>query len=99
MYRQEQTDQTPQVTEDQLRDEPAARARLKATHARMYKWPAMFAGYQAALQVNDDGQLCTGAVTIIPKQPVVIHLEADETLQTWIQERLSTQTMHLAYTP
>jgi hypothetical protein len=93
------TNQATYTTAGQVRDDPAARALLKATHARMYQWPATFAGYQAALQVNDAGHLFSGAVTVVPKQPVVVHLEADETLRTWVQERLGTQAMHLAYTP
>jgi hypothetical protein len=99
MDNQTPTDKATYTTEDQVKDDPAARALLKATHARMYKWPATFAGYQAALQVNDDGQLFSGVVTVVPKQPVVVQLEAEETLRTWVQERLSTQAMHLADTP
>jgi hypothetical protein len=99
MSRQEPTDKAMYATEDRGRDDPAARALLKTTHTRMYRWPARFAGYQAALQVNDNGRLFSGAVTVVPKQPVVVQLEADETLQTWVQEHLGTQAMHLAYTP
>jgi hypothetical protein len=99
MDRQAQAEKAQQATESQVRDDPAARALLQAVHARMYKWPASFAGYQAVLRVNDEGQLFTGVVTVVPKQPVVVQLEAEEALRTWVQERLSTQTMHLVHTP
>jgi hypothetical protein len=99
MDRQAQTEKALQTTEGQVRDDPAARALLQAVHARMYQWPATFAGYEAALQVNDEGHLFVGAVTVVPKQPVVVQLEADEALRTWVQERLSTQAMHLTDTP
>lgn len=81
-----------------MQDHPAARALLRETHARMYKWPATFPGYQAVLHVNDNGRCSQGDVTVLPKQAVVVRLDAEASLQEWVRTVLETQAMHLAYT-
>ena len=57
-------DTAAQVAMAQAKSDPAARALLKATHARMYAWPQYFPGYRATLHVNDDGQEVCGEVTV-----------------------------------
>jgi hypothetical protein len=46
---------------DDVQDNPDARQLLQETHARMYKWPAAFAGYRAMLTVQEEEQLCRWA--------------------------------------
>jgi hypothetical protein len=98
MQEQHPRGSTPSVIADQVQDDPEARALLQGAHAKMYKWPATFAGYQAALEVNDDGRVFSGEVTVLPRPSVVVQLAADTTLQQWVRERLETQARHLVYT-
>jgi hypothetical protein len=87
-----------QLPED-VQDNPAARQLLQEVHARMYKWPATFAGYRAALTVQEEERLWHGEVTVQPRQAVVVQLDSDESVRAWVHESLSTQAMHLAHIP
>ena len=84
---------------DDVQDNPVARQLLQETHARMYKWPAAFAGYRALLTVQEEEQQWHGAATVRPRQAVEVRLDGDDSVQAWVQESLSTQAMHLAYIP
>jgi len=84
---------------DDVQDNPVARQLLQETHARMYKWPAAFAGYRAMLTVQEEARLWHGEATVRPRQAVEVQLDGDDSLRSWVQENLSTQAMHLAYIP
>ena len=84
---------------DDVQDNPIARQLLQETHARMYKWPAAFAGYKAILTVQEEDRLWHGAATVRPRQAVKVQLDDDDSVRAWVQESLSTQVMHLAYMP
>lgn len=79
-------------------DDPAARRLVQEAHARMYRWPAGFRGYRAALVLNDDGRIYTGRVSLVPRKDTTVELVgADPALHEWVRERLWTQGMHLAF--
>jgi len=84
---------------DDVQDNPVARQLLRETHARMYKWPAAFAGYRALLTAQEEEQQWHGTATVRPRQAVEMQLDGDDSVQAWVQESLSTQAMHLAYIP
>ena len=84
---------------DDMQDNPAARQLLQETHARMYKWPATFAGYQALLTVQEEARQWHGTATVRPRHAVEVQLDGDDSIRAWVQESLSTQAMHLAYIP
>jgi hypothetical protein len=60
MMRQgESLDTAAQVATAQAKSDPAARALLEATHARMYAWHPYFPGYCATLTgLYDSGPSC-----------------------------------------
>lgn len=82
-----------------LKDDPAARALLKEAHQQLYKWPAGFRGYKAALTVNNGGRINKGSISVGPKWETAVTLDSDETLREWVRERLWTQAMHLENKP
>jgi hypothetical protein len=84
---------------EDVQDDPVARQLLQEVHARMYKWPATFAGYRAVLTVQEEERLWHGEATVQPQQAVVVQVDSDESGRAWVQESLSTQAMHLAYIP
>ena len=84
---------------DDVQDNPVARQLLQEAHARMYKWPAAFAGYRAMLTVQEEERLWHGEATVRPRQAVEVQVDGDDSLQAWVHESLSTQAMHLAYIP
>jgi Protein of unknown function (DUF3386) len=84
---------------DDVQDNPVARQLLQETHARMYKWPATFAGYRALLTVQEEARQWHGAATVRPRQAVDVQLDGDDNVRAWVHESLSTQAMHLAYIP
>src|SRR5712691_6684184 len=84
---------------DDVQDNPVARQLLQETHARMYKWPATFAGYRAVLTVQEEECLWHGEATVQPRQAIVVQVDGDESIRAWVQESLSTQAMHLADIP
>ncbi|HSX83343.1 MAG TPA: DUF3386 family protein [Candidatus Saccharimonadia bacterium] len=85
--------------QDDVQDNPVARQLLQETHARMYKWPATFAGYQAMLTVQEEERRWHGAATMRPRQAVGVQLDGDDSVRAWVQESLLTQAMHLADMP
>ena len=84
---------------DDVQDNPDARQLLQETHARMYKWPAAFAGYRAMLTVQEEERLWHGEATVRPRQAVEVQLDGNDNVRAWVRESLSTQAMHLAYIP
>jgi len=82
-----------------VQDDPMARQLLQDAHARLYKWPSTFAGYRAVLTVQEEERVWQGEVTVHPPSTVVVQVDGDASVQTWVQESLSTQMMHLAYVP
>ena len=84
---------------EDVQDNPLARQLLQETHARMYKWPATFAGYRAVLTIQEEERLWHGEATVRPQQAVIVQLDSDESIRTWVHESLSTQAMHLADIP
>jgi hypothetical protein len=84
---------------DDMQDNPVARQLLQEAHARIYKWPATFAGYRALLTVQEEERLWHGEATVRPRQAVEVQLDGDDSVRTWVHENLSTQAMHLAYIP
>jgi Protein of unknown function (DUF3386) len=84
---------------DNVQDNPVARQLLQETHARMYKWPAAFAGYGALLTVQEEARQWHGAATVRPRHAVDVQLDGDDNVRAWVHESLSTQAMHLAYIP
>jgi hypothetical protein len=57
-----------------MQDNPVARQLLQEAHARMYKWPATFAGYRAMLTVQEEERLWHGEATVRPRQAVEVQL-------------------------
>ena len=84
---------------EDVQDDPVARQFLQEVHARMYKWPAAFAGYRAVLTVQEEERLWHGEATVQPQQAVDVQLDSDESVRAWVHESLSTQAMHLADIP
>jgi Protein of unknown function (DUF3386) len=84
---------------DNVQDDPVARQLLQEAHARLYKWPATFAGYQAVLTVQEEERLWQGEVTVLPQRPVMVQVDGDDSLRAWVQESLTTQAMHLTDIP
>jgi uncharacterized protein DUF3386 len=84
---------------DDVQDNPVARQLLQEVHARMYKWPATFAGYRAMLTVQEEERLWHGEATVRPQQAVGVQLDSNDSVRAWVQESLSTQAMHLTYIP
>jgi hypothetical protein len=82
-----------------VQDNPAARQLLQEVHARMDKWPATFAGYQAALTVQEEKRLWHGEATVRPRQAVDVQLDSEESMRAWGHKSLSTQAMYLADIP
>ena len=79
---------------DNMQDDPVARQLLQEAHAQLYKWPATFAGYQAALTVQEEERLWQGEATVRPQQAVIVQVDGDDSLRAWVQESLTTQAMH-----
>jgi uncharacterized protein DUF3386 len=84
---------------EDVQDHPGARQLLQEVHARMYKWPATFAGYRTVLTVQEEAHLWHGEATVRPRHAVDVQLDGDECVQTWVHESLSTQAMHLVDIP
>ena len=83
-----------------LTDDPEARSLVRATHARMYKWPKDFGGYRANVTFNQNGTIVRGTVKLVPRKDATVDLPgADPALQEWVSDRLWMQGMHLAYSP
>ena len=84
---------------DNMQDDPVARQLLQEAHAQLYKWPATFAGYQAALTVQEEERLWQGEATVRPQQAVIVQVDGDDNLRAWVQESLTTQAMHFTDIP
>ena len=84
---------------DNMQDDPVARQLLQEAHAQLYKWPATFAGYQAALTVQEEERLWQGEATVRPQQAVIVQVDGDDSLRAWVQESLTTQAMHFTDIP
>ncbi|MCP9439497.1 MAG: DUF3386 domain-containing protein [Nitrospira sp.] len=79
-------------------DHPEARALVRDAHEHMYHWPKEFRGYEAVLTVNEEGQVWTGRVRLVPRKETNVELPgASDSLREWVRERLWTQGMHLAW--
>ncbi len=84
---------------DNVQDDPVARQLLREAHARLYKWPATFAGYRAVLTVQEEERLWQGEATVQPQQAVMVQVDGDDSLRAWVQESLATQAMHFTDIP
>jgi len=97
-FRRAEVSSTGARPPDDVQDDPVARQLLQEVHARLYKWPATFAGYRAVMTVQEEERRWYGEATVRPRQAVVVQLDSDESVRAWVQESLSTQAMHLADT-
>ena len=98
-FRRAEVSSTGARPPDDVQDDPVARQLLQEVHARLYKWPATFAGYRAVMTVQEEERRWYGEATVRPRQAVVVQLDSDESVRAWVQESLSTQAMHLADIP
>src|ERR1700752_4810926 len=79
-----------------VQDDPGARELLRRAFDRTSRWRADFAGFSAALTVNDNGVEHQGTVQVtLPRSVDVTIAEPD--LQQWAQQQLAMMAGHRGY--
>jgi hypothetical protein len=79
-----------------VQDDPQARELLQRAFDRTSRWPANFAGFRAALMVNDNGVEHRGTVHMAMPRSIEVTL-AEASLQQWAQQQLAMLAGHRAY--
>jgi hypothetical protein len=77
-------------------DDPQARELLQGAFERTSRWTANFAGFSAALLVNDNGVKYRGTVQVTMPRSVEVTL-TEASLQQWAQQQLAMLAGHRAY--
>lgn len=77
-------------------DDPRARELLQGAFERTSRWTANFAGFRAALMVNDNGVEHRGTVQVTMPRTVEVTL-TETSLQQWAQQQLAMLAGHRAY--
>jgi hypothetical protein len=77
-------------------DDPQARELLQGAFERTSRWTANFAGFSAALMVNDNGVEHRGTVQVTMPRSVEVTL-TEASLQQWAQQQLTMLAGHRAY--
>jgi len=77
-------------------DDPQARELLQGAFERTSRWTANFAGFSAALMVNDNGVEHRGTVQVTMPRSVEVTL-TEASLQQWAQQQLAMLAGHRAY--
>jgi hypothetical protein len=84
---------------EQVTNQPLAHAALQAAHEGGYRFPADFAGFSADVQVEHDGVVQTGRVTLRSPREIEIDLEADDETLGWLRQELGSMAGHRWPTP
>ena len=79
-----------------VQDDPNARELLHRAFERTARWRADFAGFTAALIVNDDGVEHHGKVTVTLPRAIEVTV-ADANLQEWAHQQLGMMVGHRAH--
>ena len=79
-----------------VQDDPEARELLHRAFDRTSRWRADFAGFTAALVVNDDGAEHRGRVQVTLPRSVDVTV-AEPELQQWAQQQLAMMVGHRGY--
>jgi len=79
-----------------VQDDPEARELLHRAFDRTSRWRADFAGFTAALVVNDDGSEHWGRVQVTLPRSVDVTV-AEPELQQWVQQQLAMMVGHRGY--
>jgi hypothetical protein len=79
-----------------VQDDPEARELLHRAFDRTSRWRADFAGFTAALVVNDDGAEHRGRVQVTLPRSVDLTV-AEPELQQWAQQQLAMMVGHRGY--
>lgn len=87
------------TTTEQVTNQPPAHAALQAAHEGGYRFPAGFAGFSADVQVERDGAVQTGRVTLRSPREIEIDLAADEETLGWLRQELGSMAGHRWPTP
>ncbi len=84
---------------EQVTNQPQAHAALQAAHEGGYRFPANFAGFSADVQIEHDGIVQTGRVTLRSPREIEIDLDADEETLGWLRQELGSMAGHRWPTP
>lgn len=84
---------------EQVVNQPQAHAALRAAHESGYRFPADFAGFSADVQIDHDGAVQAGRVTLRSPREIEIDLDADEETLGWLRQELGSMAGHRWPTP
>jgi Protein of unknown function (DUF3386) len=79
-----------------IQDDPEARELLHRAFDRTSRWRADFAGFTAALMVNDNGLEHRGTVQVTMPRSIDVTV-AEPDLQQWAQQQLAMMAGHRGY--
>lgn len=77
-----------------VRNDPAAHDVLRGAHEGLYRYPVGFAGFAAAVVLEQDGTATRGTVTVRSPRDVTIEIAADETATGWIRQEVGSLAGH-----
>ena len=83
----------PAVTKPALKEDPAATKLLADARAARAEWEN-FPGFKADLEVNLDGQIAKGSVTIQKTGDVTLKLDGHEDATKWAKRQLASLAGH-----
>ncbi|MDT7041159.1 DUF3386 family protein [Candidatus Nitronereus thalassa] len=76
-----------------VQDDPKARELLRQAFEKTSRWPEGFAGFEADLSINVNGEVTNGKVTVKSSKEVDVSLP-NEDLQKWAQGQISMIATH-----
>lgn len=87
------------TTTEQVTNQPQAHALLRAAHEGGYRFPADFAGFSADVQIERNGDIETGRVTLRSPRDIAIETNVDEETLGWLEHELASMAGHRWPTP
>ena len=74
--------------------EAAAHELLERAHDAAYRYPPNFAGFTARVEARHDALIATGRIRVAGPRDVVVEIDADETLRSWLERELGSLVGH-----